>query len=57
MLYNLIAEIVGGIEVTVVEQVAFLEEVEVEELVYEDPGMAYDFEDEPPPGPRRRPRF
>jgi hypothetical protein len=45
LLYNLIAEIVGGVEVTVVEQVAFLEEVEVEEFVYDDPDDDFDPDD------------
>jgi hypothetical protein len=53
LLYNLIAEIVGGVEVTVVEQVAFLEEVEVEEFVYDDP----DFVDDPDDPLERRRRF
>jgi hypothetical protein len=52
LLYNLIAEIVGGVEVTVVEQVAFLEEVEVEEFVYDDPSFVDDPDD--PLEPRRR---
>jgi len=50
LLYNLIAEIVGGVEITVVEQVAFLEEVEVEEFVYDDP----EFDDPDDPLERRR---
>ncbi len=41
VMYNLISEIVGGIEITVIEQVAFLEEAVVEEIpedeLYEGP--------------------
>ncbi len=43
VMYNLISEVVGGIEITVIEQVAFLEEAVVEEI------PEYEFDDGPEP--------
>jgi hypothetical protein len=50
VMYNLISEIVGGIEITVIEQVAFLEEAVVEEIPEDE---LFDGFDGPHP-PRRR---